>query len=75
MSILKKATTGEYLGIGSATMEGEVLDSTSNDRIAAVIDEKPGGKFDIGKLSPAKSAFKFWAKRLRAFLDEAHGKK
>ena len=75
VSILKKTTTGEYLGIGSATMEGEILDSTSNDRIGAVIDKKPGGKFDIGKMSPAKSAFRFWAKRLHEFLDEAHGKK
>ena len=75
VSILKKAATGEYLGIGSATMEGEVLDSTTNERIAAVIDQKPGGKLDIGEMSPAKSAFQFWAKRLRAFLDEAHGEK
>ena len=75
VSLIKKGATGEYMGIGSATMEGEILDSTTNERIAAVIDEKPGGKLDIGKLSPAKSAFEFWAKRLRAFLDEAHGKK
>lgn len=75
LSMVKKGATGEFLGIGNAAMEGEIIDSTSNERIAAVIDKNPGGKLDIGKLSPAKSAFKFWAKRLRAFLDEAHGKK
>ena len=73
-SLIKKGTTGEYLGIGSATMEAEFLDSMSNERIAAAIDKAPGGKFDVGKLSPAKSAFRFWAKRLKIFLDEAHGK-
>jgi hypothetical protein len=74
-SLIKKGTTGEYAGIGSASMEAEFLDSMSNDRIAAVIDRVLGGKFDVGKLSAAKSAFKFWAKRLKDFLDEAHGKK
>lgn len=74
VSLIKKGTTGEFLGIGSASMEAEFLDSTSNERIAAVIDKDPGGKLDIGKLSPAKSAFRFWAKRLRGFLDQAHGK-
>jgi hypothetical protein len=28
---------------------------------------------DVGKLSPAKAAFEFWAGRLRAFLDDVHG--
>jgi hypothetical protein len=74
-SLVKKGATGEYAGIGSATMEADFLDSTSNQRIAAAIDKKPGGKFDVGKLSPTKSAFKFWAKRLKAFLDDVHGKK
>jgi hypothetical protein len=67
-SLAKKGTTGEYAGIGSASMEAEFLDSMSNDRIGAVIDTVPGGKFDVGKLSPAKSAFEFWANRLRAFM-------
>jgi len=72
VSLIKKGTTGEYAGIGSASMEVEFLDSMSNERIAAAIDKAPGGKFDLGKLSAAKSAFEFWAKRLRAFMDELH---
>ena len=75
LSILKKGVTGEYSGVGSASMEAEFLDSVSNERIGAAIDTKPGGKMDVGKLSPAKAAFKFWAKRLRAFLDDMHGVK
>jgi hypothetical protein len=69
-SLVKKGTTGEYAGIGSASMEAEFLDSVSNERVAAAIDTAPGGKFDVGKLSPAKSAFEFWAKRLQTFLNE-----
>jgi hypothetical protein len=70
VSLAKKATTGEYTGVGSASMEAEFLDSVSNERIAAVIDKAPGGKMDLGKLSAAKSAFKFWAERLQAFLQQ-----
>jgi len=70
VSLVKKGATGQYTGIGSASMEVEFLDSLSNERIAAGIDKAPGGKLDVGKLSPAKAAFEFWAKRLRAFMDE-----
>jgi hypothetical protein len=70
VNLVKKGTTGEYIGIGSASMEAEFLDSISNERIAVAVDDAPGGKFDLGKYSAAKSAFKFWAERLRAFLDE-----
>ena len=75
VSVIKKGATGEYTGIGSASMEAEFLDSISNERIGAVVDKDPGGKLDLGKLTPAKEAFKFWAKRLKAFLDDAHGVK
>ena len=74
-SLIKKGTTGEYAGIGSASMEVEFLDSVSNERVAAAIDNAPGGKFDVGKLSPAKSAFEFWAKRLRTFMKETQQNK
>ncbi len=75
VSLLKKGATGGYTGIGSATMEADFLDSVTNERIGAAIDKAPGGKLDVGKLTPAKEAFEFWAKRLRAFLDDVHGVK
>ncbi len=75
VSLIKKGVTGEYAAIGSASMEVEFLDSVTNVQIAAGIDKAPGGKLDLGKLSPAKSAFEFWAKRLRAFMDEMQGAK
>ncbi len=68
VSLIKKGTTGEYIGIGSATAEVEFLDSITNERVAAAIDKAPGGKLDVGKTSPAKSAFKYWSKRLYAFM-------
>jgi len=74
-SLVKKGATGGYTGIGSATMEAEFLDSLTNERLGAAIDKAPGGKLDVGKLTPAKEAFEFWAKRLRAFLDDVHGVK
>jgi hypothetical protein len=73
VNLIKKGATGKWVGIGSASMEAEFLDSVSNERILAAIDEKAGGKIDLGKLSPAKTAFKFWAKRLKTFLDDVQG--
>jgi len=70
ISLVKKGATGEYTGIGSASMEVEFLDSVSNRRIAAAIDHAPGGKLDVGKLSPVKTAFRYWANRLDNFLRE-----
>jgi hypothetical protein len=72
VSLVKKGATGEYVGIGNASMEVEFLDSVSGERIAAAVDTAPGGKFDVGKYSPAKSAFEFWAKRVKAFMDKAN---
>ena len=75
VSLVRKGATGSYTGVGSASMEVEFLDSMTNERIAAGIDTAPGGKLDIGKLSPAKAAFKFWAKRLHAFMQQSVTKK
>lgn len=71
VSLVKKGATGEYTGIGSASMEVEFLDSMTNERIAAGVDKAPGGKLDVGKYSPAKAAFEFWAKRLHTFMQQA----
>lgn len=70
VSLAKKAATGEYTGIGSASAEVEFLDSVTNERIAAAIDKAPGGKLDVGELSPAKAAFKYWAKRIFSFMEK-----
>lgn len=68
VSLIKKGATGEYTGIGSASTEVEFLDSMTNERVAVAIDRAPGGKMDIGELSPVESAFEYWAGRLSAFM-------
>lgn len=70
VNIVKRGATGEYTGIGSATAEVEFLDSLTNERVAVGIDTAPGGKLDIGKLSPVESAFEYWAERLLAFMQD-----
>ena len=69
VSVVSRGATGEYVGIGSATAEVEVLDSVSNERIAAGVDKVAGEKLDVGELSPVKSAFEYWATRLKTFIE------
>jgi hypothetical protein len=70
---------GRSVGVGQASLEAELLDSMTNKRIGAVIDTKVAEKSKLGegleKWGHAKDAFKFWAQRLRTWLDEVHGKK
>ncbi len=60
---------------GQASMEIELLDSLTDDRLAAAIDTKVVEKFKgVGAMSKwmqAKEAFKFWSKRLCLWLDKA----
>ncbi|WP_310599399.1 DUF3313 domain-containing protein [Desulfobulbus sp.] len=75
ISVAKKATTGGYTGVGGASMEVELLDSLTNERLAAGIDTFDGSKMSgFSKLGSAEEAFEFWAKRLRVTLDKTHGK-
>ncbi|RJP93688.1 MAG: DUF3313 domain-containing protein [Desulfobacteraceae bacterium] len=70
----KKAITGEDIGAGSASIEVEMLDSMTNQRIAAAIDnysESPDSC--VSAEGAAHEAFGFWAKRLRFFMDTIHG--
>lgn len=59
-------------------MEAELLDSTTNERIAAAIDWRPAPKYKvikgIQKWEQTKDAFTFWAERLKLILDKTHGK-
>ena len=78
LSTVKKGVTGTHMNVGGATMEAEFLDAQTNDRVAVVIDERTGKKYKVQdgltKWGYTKDVFNFWAKRLRKFLDEAHGK-
>lgn len=75
VSVARKAVTGAYTGVGGASMEVELLDSMTGERLAAAIDTFNGSKMSgFSKLGATEEAFSFWAKRLRVTLDRAHGK-
>ena len=72
-STIKKGITGTHTGVGRASIEVEILNSIDNERIGAAIDMRPGGKIEgFSKWGAVEGAFKFWAKRLRIWLDENH---
>jgi len=76
VNVLAKGTTGENISVGNCTAEGEFLDAASGERLAAFVDFRPGGKLEgFSGIGPAKASFEFWAKRLRARLDELRGVK
>ena len=75
ISFVKKGATGKGSFVGEISMEMEVLESVTNERLAAAADRQAGGKIDsMSKFGTAEDAFKFWAGRLRTRLDEFHGK-
>jgi hypothetical protein len=75
IDLVKSGAGGGHTGVGQASIEVEFLDSMSNERIAAAVDTKPGDKLEgLTKWGAAKGAFEFWAKRLRTYLDQIHGK-
>jgi hypothetical protein len=66
------------LSIGKVSIEGEMLDSTSGDRVVAFVTGKGGRRWFSGfnaykKWGDIEAAFRFWAKDFRKRLDEAHG--
>jgi len=70
LSIVKKAVTGSHIGMGSAAVEAELLDSQSGEVLAAMIDDKMGQKYKIVK-SASKwghviDIFNTWAQTFRA---------
>ncbi len=76
VGFLKKGATGSYPGVGKTGIEVELLDSLTNERIGAAVDQQTGSKMTaISKWGSAKEAFEFWAGRLKTFLDKAHSPK
>ena len=67
--------TGKDTGVGEIRMEYEFFDSSTNQMIAGGVDRRPGGEIDrMYKLGTTDEAFKFWAQRLRTWLDGVHSK-
>ncbi|NQZ57318.1 MAG: DUF3313 domain-containing protein [Lentisphaeraceae bacterium] len=74
ISIGKKMLTGSHSAVGLASMEAEVLDSLSGERLVAVVDQRAGGKSLSGKFDrwdDVKKSFEHWSKRLSQGLAKA----
>jgi hypothetical protein len=76
VSEVKNLATGSHTAVGSAGAECEALDSASNVRFFAAVDERVGrkitGKLDkFEKWRTANDAFDYWAERLQKRLEEA----
>jgi hypothetical protein len=67
------------ISLGAATVEADITDSSSGERIAARIATKPFAQAGVGEgemsWKSLESAFGFYASEVRRTLDAAHGKK
>ena len=67
-------TTGAKFGRGSATIEVEIIDSVTRERIYCEIDENVGTKLEIvqglTRWGHVELAVKQWAKRFGKFLED-----
>ena len=71
ISYAKKLTTGIHSGVGIVSIEGELLDSVTGERLAAVVDRRAGTKSLFGKATrwgDVQDAFNFWARRMQTNL-------
>ena len=74
VSFGKQLLTGTGIGVGAVTVECELLDGQSQQRLAAAVDRRSGtkalrSKFD-GTWGDVKLSFDYWAQRLRTRLAE-----
>jgi len=75
-SLVKKGATGSYSGSGTTSAELEILDTTTNQPIAAAVDEQSASFTDrFSKWESAEEAFKHWAEHIVAFIDNTRGMK
>lgn len=75
VSAVKKGATDSWAGSGATGAEMMALDSLTNDVIGVAKDEKAAGFTErFSKWGSAEEAFKFWAERVKKYLDTVHGK-
>jgi hypothetical protein len=68
------AATGHYAFVGSAQTEGEILDSATDQRLAAVVDHRYGGlsvkNAGVWQWGDAEHIMDYWAETLSTRLAE-----
>ena len=77
ISGIQRLATGTHSFVGKASIEGEILDAQSGERLAAAVDRRAGGKSFQGLMSSwddVKEACHYWAGRLRDRLRAERGK-
>ena len=65
----KKAATGTHAFVGKASIEVEVLDSATGQRLGAAVDERAGAKGVEAEWTQVEKAFDFWAGKMRDRLE------
>jgi hypothetical protein len=74
ISVVKKGATDSWTGSGATSAEVMGLDSLTNEVIAVAQDDKTAGFTErFSKWGSAEDAFKFWAERVKLYLDQVHG--
>ncbi len=75
-SMAKRVITGTHLFVGRVSIEAEVLDSVTGERLVAYVDRAAGGKMNpvrgLTTWGQVKAALDDWAAKLRQGLDTAH---
>ena len=69
----KKLVTGTHAFVGKAGVEAEILDSLSNRRLMAALDERAGAKTirgATGAWDDVLETYAYWAERLKLRLEE-----
>ena len=74
----KRAVMGRSISLVNATIEVEMLDAGSNERLAVLIDSGPHSPKDKKKKLTSweeiEAVLKFYAKRFRTRMDAEHGR-
>ena len=71
LSFVKKGAGGSWSGSGATSMEVMALDSMTNEVIAVAVDDRSAGFTErFSKCGSAQEAFKFWAQKLKQFVDD-----
>lgn len=71
ISYAKRLVVGTHSAVGVVSVEGELLDSLTGERLAAVVDRRAGTKSLLGKPTrwgDVQDAFNFWARRMQTNL-------
>ena len=77
--VMNNLPQGKLLGVGlgGASMEAEILDSRTGERLGAIVESKQGEQFSfsdaVSRYGHAKQVMRYWIERFVKRLDQAHG--